>query len=220
MPKAFTGRQALRWMRAFGRRLPRAIEVQRAMQERHLREPHFYVRTVGVRTALQGQGVGSVLMQPTLERADSAGLAAYIEASTERSAALYARLASSCGRACAPEGRTAGLADALTPARGIAGRGVIASATPISVARASFAPRTRSCTRRALGPRSVCNGSSNVSSRTPPSDVRSAVPGETTGLHSRPVSRDRDAPFHLVRHGWGCRSRAALRALSRDRLRG
>jgi GNAT superfamily N-acetyltransferase len=92
MPKAFTGRQALRWMRAFGRRLPRAIEVQRAMQERHLREPHFYVRTVGVRTALQGQGVGSMLMHPTLERADSAGLPTYIEASSERSAALYERL--------------------------------------------------------------------------------------------------------------------------------
>ena len=92
MPKAFTGRQALRWMRAFGRRLPRAIEVQHAMQQRHLQEPHFYVRTVGVRTALQGQGVGSALMQPTLKRADSAGVAAYIEASTERSAALYARL--------------------------------------------------------------------------------------------------------------------------------
>jgi N-acetylglutamate synthase-like GNAT family acetyltransferase len=73
-------------------RLPRAMEVQRVMAERHLVEPHFYVRTVGVRTALQGQGVGSALMQPTLDRADSAGLPAYIEASTERSAALYARL--------------------------------------------------------------------------------------------------------------------------------
>ena len=55
-------------------------------------EPHFYLRIVGVRTALQGKGVGSALMQPTLERADSAGLPAYIEASTERSAALYERL--------------------------------------------------------------------------------------------------------------------------------
>jgi len=62
------------------------------MEKRHLREPHCYVRTVGVRTALQGQGVGSMLMQPTLERADSAGLPAYIEASSERSAALYERL--------------------------------------------------------------------------------------------------------------------------------
>lgn len=92
MPKASTGKQALKWMRAFGRRLPLAIRVQRAMEERHLRVPHFYVRTIGVRTALQGQGVGSVLMQPTLKRADSAGLPTYIEASSERSAALYARL--------------------------------------------------------------------------------------------------------------------------------
>jgi GNAT superfamily N-acetyltransferase len=92
MPKSFTGKEALKWMRAFGTRLALAGRVQRAMEERHLREPHFYVRTVGVRTALQGQGVGSALMQPTLERADSAGLPAYIEASSERSAALYERL--------------------------------------------------------------------------------------------------------------------------------
>ena len=92
MPKSFTGKEALKWMRAFRTRLALAVRVQRAMAERHLREPHFYVRTVGVRTALQGQGMGSTLMQPTLERADSAGLPAYIEASSERSAALYERL--------------------------------------------------------------------------------------------------------------------------------
>jgi predicted N-acetyltransferase YhbS len=78
-------------MRAFGTRLLLAARVQRAMEERHLREPHFYVRTVGVRTALQRQGVGSALMQPTLQRADLAGLPTYIEASSERSAALYER---------------------------------------------------------------------------------------------------------------------------------
>jgi GNAT superfamily N-acetyltransferase len=92
MPKSATGKEALKWVRAFGRRLPLAIRVQHATEERHLREPHFYVRTVGVRTALQGQGVGSALMQPTLERADSAGLPTYIEASSEGSAALYERL--------------------------------------------------------------------------------------------------------------------------------
>ncbi len=79
-------------VRAFGRRLPLAMRVQRAMEERHLRELHYYVRTVGVRTALQGRGVGSALVQPTLDRADSAGLPTYIEASSERSAALYERL--------------------------------------------------------------------------------------------------------------------------------
>ncbi|HZS24524.1 MAG TPA: GNAT family N-acetyltransferase [Gaiellaceae bacterium] len=92
LPKSMTGREALRWLRAFGTRLPRAGKVQRAMEEHHPREPHFYIRTVGVRTALQGRGLGSVLMQPTLEQADSACLPAYIEASSERSAALYERL--------------------------------------------------------------------------------------------------------------------------------
>ena len=92
MPKSATGKETLKWLWAFRTRLPRAVRVQRAMEERHLREPHYYVRTVGVRTALQGQGVGSALMQPTLERADSAGLPTYIEASSERSAALYERL--------------------------------------------------------------------------------------------------------------------------------
>ncbi len=92
MPKSMTLAQALLWARAFGPRLRLAARVQRAMEERHLREPHFYVRIIGVRTALQGQGLGSALMQPTLQQADSAGLPAYIEASTERSAALYERL--------------------------------------------------------------------------------------------------------------------------------
>ena len=92
MPRSMTGKEALQWVRAFRTRLPRASRVQRAMEKRHPPEPHFYIRTVGVRTALQGQGVGSTLMQPTLERADSAGLPTYIEASTERSAALYERL--------------------------------------------------------------------------------------------------------------------------------
>jgi GNAT superfamily N-acetyltransferase len=92
MTMSFTGTETVEWMRAFGRRLALAGRVQRAMEARHLREPHFYVRTVGVRTALQGQGMGSALMQPTLQRADSAGLPTYIEASSERSAALYERL--------------------------------------------------------------------------------------------------------------------------------
>jgi GNAT superfamily N-acetyltransferase len=92
MPKSMTGKEALNWLRAFRTRLPLAARVERAMEERHLREPHFYVRIVGVRTALQGQGVGTALMQPTLQRADAAGLPTYIEASTQRSAALYERL--------------------------------------------------------------------------------------------------------------------------------
>jgi hypothetical protein len=92
MPKSITLAQAITWARAFGTRLRLAARVQRALEERHLREPHYYVRIIGVRGALQGRGLGSALMQPTLQQADSDGLPTYIEASTDRSAALYERL--------------------------------------------------------------------------------------------------------------------------------
>lgn len=92
LPESITATEALLWVRGFGRRLLLAQRVQRALEERHLREPHFYVRMVGVRSARQGQGLGSVLMQPTLQAADSKGVPSYLEASTERSAALYERL--------------------------------------------------------------------------------------------------------------------------------
>lgn len=92
LPKSMTGKQALKWLGAFGRRLGRAIRVKTAIEERHPPEPHFYIRVVGVRPQLQGEGVGSALMAPTLRRADAAGLPTYIEASSERSAALYERL--------------------------------------------------------------------------------------------------------------------------------
>ena len=65
------------------------------MEWRHARElhgPHYYVRDIGVHPDMQGKGLGSVLMRPTLDRCDREGVPAYIEASSERSAALYERL--------------------------------------------------------------------------------------------------------------------------------
>lgn len=92
MPTAVDGRTAVRWLRAFGVQLPRASRIQRALQEHHPIEPHYYIRAVGIRPGLQGQGLGSALMSPTLDHCDSDDLPAYLEASSERSAALYARL--------------------------------------------------------------------------------------------------------------------------------
>jgi GNAT superfamily N-acetyltransferase len=62
------------------------------MELRHYRRPHWYILAVGVRPEHQGQGLGSALLAPTLERCDREGLPAYLEASSERSAALYVRL--------------------------------------------------------------------------------------------------------------------------------
>jgi ribosomal protein S18 acetylase RimI-like enzyme len=76
----------------FGRHQPRAARFWLGVEARHLREPHYYIADIGVRPETQGKGLGSALMRPTLDRCDREGLPAYLEASSERSAALYERL--------------------------------------------------------------------------------------------------------------------------------
>ena len=76
------------YARVFGHRLPLALALQTAMELRHMRGPHWYVLFVGVAPEGQGRGLGTALMQPTLD----AGLPVYLEASSERSRALYERL--------------------------------------------------------------------------------------------------------------------------------
>jgi ribosomal protein S18 acetylase RimI-like enzyme len=83
---------AIRFVRLFGMHLPRAARTQRLFERCHLQESHYYVRYVGVATRFQGQGLGTALLGPTLDRCDREGLPAYLEASSKRSAALYERL--------------------------------------------------------------------------------------------------------------------------------
>jgi RimJ/RimL family protein N-acetyltransferase len=92
MPNSVDGRTALRWLRVYGRWLRRAIRAQRIMEEHHPDEAHYYIRWLAVRPGLRDQGLGRALLQPVLDRCDSERLPAYIEASSERSAALYERL--------------------------------------------------------------------------------------------------------------------------------
>jgi len=77
---------------AFGRHVARAARLGAAIELRHVREPHYYVRDVGVHPHGQGRGLGSALLRPTLERCNLESLPAYLEASSERNAALYERL--------------------------------------------------------------------------------------------------------------------------------
>jgi GNAT superfamily N-acetyltransferase len=78
--------------RTFGARLPRAAGLLSTIERRHIREAHYYFAYVGVSPEAQGRGLGSALMRPTLDRCDEEGLPAYLEASSERNAALYERL--------------------------------------------------------------------------------------------------------------------------------
>jgi ribosomal protein S18 acetylase RimI-like enzyme len=83
---------ALAYVRAFGLGMARATRLQTFFERNHIREPHYYIRWIGVATRFQGQGLGTALLRPTLDRCDRDGMPAYLEASTERSAALYQRL--------------------------------------------------------------------------------------------------------------------------------
>ncbi|CAM5639889.1 GNAT family N-acetyltransferase [Streptomyces avidinii] len=55
-------------------------------------EEHEYLLMIAVAPDRQGQGLGSELMRPVLERCDREGVPAYLEASSERSKELYERL--------------------------------------------------------------------------------------------------------------------------------
>lgn len=80
----------------FRGRLPRAVGLLAAMERRHLRGAHYYFSYIGVAPEAQGRGLGSRLMRPALDRCDEERLPAYLEASSERNAALYERLGFQC----------------------------------------------------------------------------------------------------------------------------
>jgi ribosomal protein S18 acetylase RimI-like enzyme len=87
-----TGRDAITYVRAFGMRLSRAASLIAAMEASHFQAPHHYIPFIGVAPLAQGAGLGTRLLEPVLARCDQERLPAYLEATTERNAALYERL--------------------------------------------------------------------------------------------------------------------------------
>ena len=61
------------------------------LAEYHPHEPHAHLTFLGVASSAQGRGVGSEILKRTLAPLDAAGVTAYLECSTERNVALYAR---------------------------------------------------------------------------------------------------------------------------------
>jgi GNAT superfamily N-acetyltransferase len=68
-----------------------AADFLEAMVEAHPVEPHWYLPLLGVDPGRQGQGIGSRLLATRLARCDDEHLPAYLEASSPRNRALYAR---------------------------------------------------------------------------------------------------------------------------------
>ncbi|HEX6423306.1 MAG TPA: GNAT family N-acetyltransferase [Acidimicrobiales bacterium] len=74
----------------------------------HPSEPAWFLQFLGVDPGHQGCGLGSVLLRDVLARADAAGEAAYLEATSERNRALYERHGfRSVGELTLPDGPTA-----------------------------------------------------------------------------------------------------------------
>ncbi|MGP1309512.1 MAG: GNAT family N-acetyltransferase [Phycisphaerales bacterium] len=57
----------------------------------HPSEPHWHLPLIGVDPAFQHRGIGGALLRHALEKCDRDGLPAYLEATSRRNAALYAR---------------------------------------------------------------------------------------------------------------------------------
>jgi ribosomal protein S18 acetylase RimI-like enzyme len=74
--------------------LARALSVDRALGvlgRKTPREPHFYLRIIGVEPGQQRRGIGGRLMQPVLERCDRERIAAYLFSTKQQNLALYER---------------------------------------------------------------------------------------------------------------------------------
>jgi ribosomal protein S18 acetylase RimI-like enzyme len=62
------------------------------MEKRHPDDrSHWYLFILGTEQAAQGRGWGSALLAEMLARVDADGMSAYLESSSERNLALYAR---------------------------------------------------------------------------------------------------------------------------------
>jgi GNAT superfamily N-acetyltransferase len=65
-----------------------ALEV---LEEKIPREPHFYLRIIGVEPERQRRGIGGRLMQPVLERCDRDRIPAYLFSTKQENVPLYQR---------------------------------------------------------------------------------------------------------------------------------
>lgn len=70
----------------------RLVRFLDRLEELHPAQPYWYLPYVGVEPAMQGQGIGTRLLEPILAQADEEKLPCYLETATERNVAWYRKL--------------------------------------------------------------------------------------------------------------------------------
>ncbi|MDQ4035434.1 MAG: GNAT family N-acetyltransferase [Chloroflexota bacterium] len=74
------------------RAVTKAISALEDRHRHHASEPHFYLSALGVEPQRQGEGIGTALLKPVLDRCDLDRTPAYLETATGRNVLLYERL--------------------------------------------------------------------------------------------------------------------------------
>jgi GNAT superfamily N-acetyltransferase len=82
LPFQVSWRHLGRWLRA-------AIAIEQAHQQDMGRSPHWYLAVMAVHPASQGQGLGSQLLKPILQRANNEALPCYLVTFTEQAVHFY-----------------------------------------------------------------------------------------------------------------------------------
>jgi GNAT superfamily N-acetyltransferase len=76
----------------FGERMAAIEAVEAVLHAHRPAEPHWYLATMGTRPARQRQGLGTAVLQPTLDELDRIREPACLETSSAKNVAFYARL--------------------------------------------------------------------------------------------------------------------------------
>jgi ribosomal protein S18 acetylase RimI-like enzyme len=85
-------------------RLMRGSAMADAMEKNHPHEDHYYLSFIAVAPRLQGLGLGGVMLEATVKRADEMGVPAYLENSNPRNTKLYERAGFVARKNIAPQG--------------------------------------------------------------------------------------------------------------------
>jgi GNAT superfamily N-acetyltransferase len=73
------------------RRLWSKVKLFIDIEKARPKEPHYYLSLLAVHPDMQGQGLGTALMQPILDLSDREGIPAYLETETESNVRFYTK---------------------------------------------------------------------------------------------------------------------------------